>query len=178
MDRHGPRSVIGTAAMMPEGAIPVLARGSVNGTVMVPPLSCCSSARPRCARRWCRRCAAAGPPGMTSGTRGGFTPATSSTILVLMAWMNSARSRTAITKARGRRDAILVILVQILDIEGVGIGPLQHQGQAIDGDALRHQSVAGLVHAGALVVHAVARDIDDLPQGAILPCPRTDARRR
>src|SRR5215216_1393415 len=63
--------------------------------------------------------------------------------------------------------AVLVIDVEILDIHGEGIGPLEHQRQSIDGDAGGNHVVAHHRHERPAVVGAVARYVDNLAHAII-----------
>src|SRR5215213_2482673 len=57
-------------------------------------------------------------------------------------------------------DAVAIVEVEVLDVPGPGL--LQHDRQAVDGDALGDRLVACRRHDAALVVRPVAGDVDDL----------------
>src|SRR3954465_13643903 len=57
-------------------------------------------------------------------------------------------------------DAVAIVEVEVLDVPRAGC--LQHDRQAVDGDALGDRFVARRRHDAALVVRPVARDVDDL----------------
>jgi len=70
-------------------------------------------------------------------------------------------------------DTVAEVEVEILDVPGP-IGPLQHDRQAVDGDATSQSLVAGQGHGSTRVVGSVTRDIDDLPirlQAALTELP-------
>ena len=60
--------------------------------------------------------------------------------------------------------AVLIIDIEIANIEQRAAGFLQHQRQAVNGDAARHHRVAGDIHQRPLIIGAVARYVDHAPQ--------------
>ena len=71
-------------------------------------------------------------------------------------------------KSAGAADhAILVIDIKVVDIHGESVRPLEHDRQAIDGDAGREHIVACERDEGTAVVGAVARDVDHAAEPAI-----------
>ena len=98
----------------------------------------------------------------------GSRPAISSTSLVRVASMNCLRSWIGTTKAPGPADhAVLVVDVEIFDIHGAAQRPLEHDRQAVDGDAGREHVVARRHDQRAGIVGAVARHVDHAAQAAV-----------
>ena len=102
-------------------------------------------------------------------TRGsGVRPAISSTSLVRVASMNlRALADRHDEGARPADHAILVIDVEFLDIHRAGIRPLEHDRQAVDGDAGGEHVVAHRHHQRPVIVGAVAGHVDHAAQAAI-----------
>ena len=99
----------------------------------------------------------------------GCRPAISSTSLVRVASMNLSRSRIGMTNAAGTADhAVLVIDVEVLDIHGEGVRPLQHDRQAVDGDARwPAPRRAPISDERPAIVGAVAGHVDHAAEAAI-----------
>jgi hypothetical protein len=64
--------------------------------------------------------------------------------------------------SRAADDAAAEVEVQVLDVPEA-VGPLQHDRQAVDDDAMRQSLIAGQGHGSTRVVGSVSRDIDHLP---------------
>ncbi len=100
--------------------------------------------------------------------RSGVLPATSRTSLLRIASLNFSRSLIDTHERAGTADhAILVVPIEIFDIHRRIGRLLHHDRQTVDGDALGQRGVARDGDRRAVVVGAVAGNIDDAAQPAI-----------